>query len=124
MIKEEIKKIPDEEIYTEVFSEIEIREIEEFQYKVYNHMLRNKFFEEVKILGKYNCPLDDTRFQKSHHEISKDWIKETKEGKKTWYLPMLGMKLVAKGMAISLMSEMIKNEDEKVGVGTEEDIEK
>lgn len=29
MIKEEVKKIPDEEIYTEVFSKIEKREIEE-----------------------------------------------------------------------------------------------
>ena len=121
---EEIKKIPDAEIYTEVFSKIEKRETEEFQYKVSYHMLRNKFFEEGKVLGKYNCPLDGTRFQKAHHEISKDWMKETKEGKTTWYLSMLEMKLVAKGMAISLMSEMINNEDKKVGEETEEDVAK
>lgn len=122
IIKEDVKKIPDAEIYTEVFSKIEKEEIEKFQYKINYHMLRNKFFEEGKVMGKYNCPLDGTRFQKAHYEISKDWMKETKEGKTIYYLSMLEMKLVAKGMAISLMSEMINNEDKKIGKETEEDV--
>lgn len=109
---------------TEVFSRIEKEEIEEFQYKINYHMLRNKFFEGEKVMGKYNCAIDGTRFQKAHYEVSKDWLKETKEGKTTWYLSMLEMKLIAKGMAISLMSEMINNEDKKVGKETEEEIEK
>ena len=32
---------------------------------------------------------------------------------KKWYLSMLEMKLVASDMAISMMSEMIRNEDRK-----------
>ena len=123
IIKEEVKKIPDAEIYTDVFSRIE-EEIEKLQYKINYKMIRNKVYEEEKEMGKYNCVIDGTRFQKAHYEVSKDWLKETKEGKTTWYLSMLEMKLIAKGMAISIMSEMINNEDKKIGKETEEEIEK
>ena len=36
-----------------------------------------------------------------------------KDGKTTWYLSMLELKLVANKMAISIMNEMIKNEDKR-----------
>ena len=120
--KEKIKKIPDAEIYTNVFSRIEKEEMEKFQYKINYQMIRNKIYEESKILGKYNLVLDGTRFQKAQYEINKEWIKETKEGKTIWYISMLELKLVAHKMAISIMNEMIKNEDKKNGNETEEEI--
>ena len=120
--KEKIQKIPDAEIYTNVFSRIKKEEIEEFQYKINYNMLRNKIYEDSKILGKYNLVLDATRFQKAHYEVSKEWLNETKEGKTTWYLSMLELKLVANNMAISLMNEIIKNEDKKKRNETEEEI--
>ena len=120
--KEKVEKIPDAEIYTNVFSRIEKEEIEKFQYKINYNMLRNKIYEASKILGKYNLVLDATRFQKAHYEVSKEWLKETKEGKTTWYLSMLELKLVANNMAISVMNEIINNEDKKKKNETEEEI--
>ena len=122
IIKEKIKKIPDAEIYTNVFSRIEKEEMEKFQYKINYQMIRNKIYEESKILGKYNLVLDGTRFQKAHYEINKEWLKETIEGKTIWYISMLELKLVAHNMAISIMNEMIKNEDKKNENETEEEI--
>ena len=122
IIKEELRKIPDAEIYTNVFSKVEKEEIEKFQYKINYQMIRNKIYEGSKILGKYNLVLDATRFQKAHYEISEEWLKETKDGNTTWYLSMLELKLVANNMAISLMNEMIKNEDKKKENETEEEI--
>ena len=122
IIKEEIKNVPDAEIYTEVFSRIEKEEIENFYKKIMKHIIRNKFFEESKVMGKYNCVIDGTRFQKAHYEVSKDWLYETKDGLTNWYLSMLDMKIVANGMAISLMNEMINNEDKKIGKETEEEV--
>ena len=120
--KEKIKKIPDAEIYTNVFSRIEKEEMEKFQYKINYQMIRNKIYEESKILGKYNLVLDAVRFQKAHYEINKEWLKETIEGKTIWYISMLELKLVANKMAISIMNEMIKNEDKKKENETEEEI--
>ena len=65
IIKEEIKKVPDAEIYTNVFSRIEKGEMEKFQYKINYQMIRNKIYEESKILGKYNLAIDAVRFQKA-----------------------------------------------------------
>ena len=87
-------------------------------------MIRNKTYEDSKIMGKYNLILDGTRFQKAHYEVSKEWLNETKEGKTTWYLSMLDLKLIANNMAISIMNEMINNEDKKKENETEEDIKK
>lgn len=122
MIKENILKVPDAEIYTNVFKKIPQEEIREFQNKIMNHTIRNKFFEENKVLGRYNCALDASRFQKAHYEVSKDWLNETKDGKTSWYLSMLDLKLVANGMAISIMHEMINNEDKKGENETDKDV--
>lgn len=122
IIEEEITEIPDAEIYTNVFKTIDKEEIRKFQNKVVKHMIRNKFFDDNKVMGKYNCALDATRFQKAHYEVSKDWLSETKDGKTNWYLSMLDLKLIANGMAISVMSEMINNEDKKVGNETDEEV--
>lgn len=124
LIKEDICKIPDAEIYTNVFKNINKEEIGNFQNKITKHMIRNKFFDENKILGKYNCALDASRFQKAHYEVTPDWLSETKDGKTTWYLSMLDLKLIANGMAISIMNEMINNEDKKLENETEEDVRK
>ena len=124
IIEEDVTTIPDAEIYTDVFSKIEKEEIEKFQNKINYRMIRNKTYESEKVLGKYNCLLDGSRFQKAHYEVSPEWLSQTKEGKTTWYIAMLELKLVAKEMAISLMSEMIKNEDKKKGNETEQEIEK
>jgi len=82
IIKEDIIKVPDAEIYTDVFSRIKKEEIEKFQYKI----IRNKVYELWKVLGKYNCLLDGTRFQKAHYRISEEWLSQTKDGKTTWYI--------------------------------------
>ncbi len=124
LIDGKIEKIPDAEIYTNVFKTIEKEEIEKFQNKIIKYTIRNKFFDENKILGKYNCALDGSRFQKAHYEVSKDWLSETKEGKTTWYLSMLDLKLIANGMAISIMNEMINNEDKKLENETEKEVAK
>ena len=79
--KERIKKIPDAEIYTNVFSRIEKEEIEKFQYKINYDMIRNKIYKDSKILGKYNLVLDAVRFQKAHYEISPEWLHEENERK-------------------------------------------
>ena len=81
MIKEKIEKIPDAEIYTNVFSKMEKEEIEKFQYKINYDMIRNKIYDDWKILGKYNLALDASRFQKAHYEISPEWLHETKDRK-------------------------------------------
>lgn len=87
-------------------------------------MIRNKTYYDSKVLGKYNIVLDGTRFQKANKEVSSEWLYETIENKKTWYLAMLEMKLVANDMAISMMSEMIRNEDRRNENETEEEIGK
>lgn len=122
IIQEKVESIPDAEIYTNVFSRIEKEEIEKLQYKINYQMIRNKTYEDSKILGKYNLVLDAVRFQKAHYEISKEWLSETKEGKTNWYLSMLELKLVANNMAVPIMNEMIKNEDKKKENETEEEI--
>ena len=76
------------------------------------------------ILEKYNIVLDETRFKKANKEVSSEWLYETIENKKTWYLAMLEMKLVANDMAISMMSEMIRNEDRRNENETGEEIGK
>lgn len=113
IIKEKVEKIPDAEIYTDVFSRIENTEIEKFQKKINYRMIRNKVYEEEKVMGKYNVLIDGSRFQKANYEVSPEWLSQTSDGKTTWYLAILEMKLVAQNMAISLMHEMIKNEDRK-----------
>ena len=55
--------------------------MKEFQYKINYHMLRNKTYENAKVLGKYNIALDATRFQKAHYEVNPEWLYETKERK-------------------------------------------
>ena len=122
IIKEKIDKVPDAEIYTNVFSKIENKEIEKFQNKINYRMLRNKVYEEEKVLGKYNMLIDGSRFQKAHYEVSPEWLSQTKDGKTTWYLAILEMKLVANNMAISIMNEMIRNEDKKTKEEREEDV--
>ena len=124
IIGEKVEKIPDAEIYTDVFSRIKNIEIEKFQKKINYRMIRNKVYEEEKVLGKYNILLDGSRFQKAHYEVSPEWLSQTSDGKTTWYLAMLEMKLVAKNMAISLMHEMIRNEDKKTEEENEEDVKK
>ena len=81
MIKEKVEKIPDSEIYTDVFSRIEKEEMEKFQYKITYDMIRKKTYDDSKILGKFNSIIDGTRFQKAHYEISPEWLHETKERK-------------------------------------------
>lgn len=124
IIKEEVTKIPDAEIYTDVFSRIEKEEIEKLQKKINYRMIRNKTYESEKVLGKYNCLLDGSRFQKAHYKVNPEWLSQTNEGKTTWYIAMLELKLVAKQMAISLMSEIIKNEDKKIENETDEEVAK
>ena len=82
IVKEKITKVPDAEIYTDVFSKIEEQEIEKLQYKINYNMLRNKIYYDSKVLGKYNIVLDGTRFQKSNKEVSSEWLYETIENKK------------------------------------------
>ena len=123
IINEKVSKVPDSEIYTDVFSKIKKEDIEDFQYKINYKMIRNKIYQDAKVLGKYNAALDGSRFQKAHYEISKEWLNETKEGKTNWYVSMLELKLVANSMAISLMNEMIKNEDKKKEKETEKEVE-
>ncbi len=124
IIKEEVKKVPDAEIYTDVFSRIEKEDIEEFQYKINYKMIRNKTYKDIKVMEKYNLALDGTRFQKANYEVGKEWLSETKDGKTTWYLSMLDLKLVGNNMAIPIMSEMINNEDKKKGKETDEDVKR
>ena len=81
IIREKVEKVPDAEIYTDVFSRIEKEEIEKFYYKIIYNMIRSKIYYDSKILGKYNLILDGTRFQKAHYEISPEWLYETKERK-------------------------------------------
>lgn len=122
IIKEKVEKVPDAEIYTNVFSKIETEEIEKLQNKINYKMLRNKIYEEEKVFGRYNVLMDGSRFQKAHYEVSPEWLSQTRDGKTTWYLATLEMKLVAKNMAISLMHEMIKNEDKKAEGEKEGDV--
>ena len=79
--KEKIKKIPDAEIYTNVFSKVDKEEIAKYQYKINYQMIRNKIYGDSKILGKYNLVLDAVRFQKAHYEISPEWLHEENERK-------------------------------------------
>ena len=44
IIKEKVEKVPDAEIYTNVFSRIEKEEIEKLYYKITYNMIRNKIY--------------------------------------------------------------------------------
>ena len=94
--KEEIKNIPDAEIYTDVFSRIEKEEMEKFQYKINYQMIRNKIYEDSKILGKYNLVLDAVRFQKAHYEISPEWLYEENERKNNMVFVNVRIKVSSK----------------------------
>ena len=94
--KEKIKKIPDAEIYTNVFSRIEKEEMEKFQYKINYQMIRNKIYEDSKILGKYNLVLDAVRFQKAHYEISPEWLYEENERKNNMVFVNVRIKVSSK----------------------------
>ena len=94
--KEKIKKITDAEIYTNVFSRIEKEEMEKFQYKINYQMIRNKIYEDSKILGKYNLVLDAVRFQKAHYEISPEWLHEEKERKNNMVFVNVRIKVSSK----------------------------
>ncbi len=96
IIREEVEKVPDAEIYTDVFSRIEEQEIERLQYKINYNMIRNKIYYDSKILGKYNLILDGTRFQKAHYEISPEWMHETKERKNNMVFVNVGIKVNSK----------------------------
>ena len=116
--EKKLKNVPDAEIYTDVFSRIENEDIERLQYKINYKMLRNKTYENSKILGKYNVLLDGTRFQKAHYPISEEWLSQTKEGITTWYIAMLELKVAVNNMAVSICSEMIRNEDKIATIET------
>ena len=47
-----------------------------------------------------------------------------KNGKTTWYLSILELKLISNNMAVSIMNEMIRNEDRMKENESEEEIEK
>ena len=94
--KEKIKKIPDAEIYTNVFSRIKKEDIERFQYKINYDMIRNKIYEDSKILGKYNLVLDAVRFQKAHYEISPEWLHEENERKNNMVFVNVRIKVSSK----------------------------
>ncbi|MEG2460888.1 MAG: hypothetical protein RSB87_07245 [Clostridia bacterium] len=114
IIKEEVlEKVPDAEIYTDVFSKIKCEDIEKLQYKINYRMLRNKTYENSKILGKYNILLDGTRFQKAYTSVSTEWLHEEINDNIVYYVAMLEAKLAANLMAVPLCSEMIRNEDGK-----------
>ena len=87
---------PDAEIYTNVFSRIEKEEMEKFQYKINYQMIRNKIYEDSKILGKYNLVLDAVRFQKAHYEISPEWLHEEKERKNNMVFVNVRIKVSSK----------------------------
>lgn len=110
---EVLDKVPDAEIYTNVFKNIKQKEIEDFQYKINYYMLRNKIYEKSKILNKYNIVLDSTRFQKAHKKVSQEWLSQTVDGQTTYYVAVEEAKLVANEMAVSLCNEIIKNTDGK-----------
>lgn len=93
MIREKVEKVPDAEIYTDVFSRIEKEEIEKFQYKINYNMIRNKIYYDSKILGKCNLVLDATRFQKAHYDINPEWLHETKERKNNMVFVNVGIKV-------------------------------
>ena len=124
IIKTKVEKVPDSEIYTNVFSRIDKEEVEKFQKKINYRMIRNKIYADAKVMGKYNVVLDATRFQKANQELSKEWLSQTRDDKTTWYVAMLEMKLIANEMAVSWMSEMIKNEDKKKENESEEEVNK
>ena len=94
--KEKIEKIPDAEIYTNVFSRIKKEDIERFQYKTNYNMIRNKIYEDSKILGKYNLVLDAVRFQKAHYEISPEWLHEENERKNNMVFVNVRIKVSSK----------------------------
>ena len=96
--------------------------MQRFQYKIMYRMIRNKTFESGKEYGKYNIVIDGTRFKKAHYEASPEWLSQTKDGKTTWYIGTLDMKLVANNMCVPIMNEFMKNEDiEEENInGTEE----
>ena len=93
LIREKVEKVPDAEIYTDVFSRVKKESIEEFQYRINYNMFRNKIYYDSKILGKYNLILDGTRFQKAHYEVSPEWLHETKERKNNMVFVYAGIKV-------------------------------
>lgn len=111
LIKEKVEKIPDAEIYTDVFGRISKEEMQKFQNKITYRMIRSKMYENAKEFGKYNMILDGTRFQKANYKINDEWLKQTKDGKTTWYIGTLDMKLAANKMCVPIMNEFMKNQD-------------
>ena len=110
IIQEKVESIPDAEIYTNVFSRIEKEEIEKLQYKINYQMIRNKIYEDSKILGKYNLVSDGTRFQKAHNEVGKECLNETKEEIK---LTLWENNIEYRGKRINVIRQITKNKETK-----------
>lgn len=109
--KKKLNKIFDAEIFTDVFSKMNPKDFEDIKYKLVNRQIRNKVFDNAKILGCFNVMLDATRYQKAHYEVHPEMLHQTKEGITTWYQAVEELKLVVNGMAISMCTEIIRNTD-------------
>lgn len=107
----QMKKIFDAEILTDTFSKLKVKEVEEFRNYMTKKILRNKILDSEKVYGYYNVLVDATRFQKAHYEVSREWLHSTHDGITSWYIAVEEAKIIGKGMALSIGTEMIKNED-------------
>ena len=108
---EKIEKIFDAEIFTDVFSKMEVKDFEDIKYKIINKNIRNKVFDKSKVLGRFNVIIDMTRFQKAHYEVTKEMLHQNNDGVMIWYQAVEEIKMVANNMAISMCSEIVKNTD-------------
>lgn len=107
----QLTKIFDAEVLTDTFSRLKVEEVENLRDNMAKKLIRNKILDSDKIYGYFNVLIDATRFQKAHYEVSPEWLHMTHEGKTTWYVAVEKAKIIGKEMALSLETEMIRNED-------------
>lgn len=107
----QLKKIFDAEILTDTFSRLIIKEVENLRDGMTKKLLRNKIIDTDKVYGYFNVLVDSTRFQKAHYEVSKQWLHMTHEGVTSWYIAVEEAKIMGRKMALSIGTEMIRNED-------------
>jgi len=88
-------------------------EIEELRYKIVYHLIRGRYFEDFRLMGKYwRVGIDGTgvyNFKERH--CDKCLTKKLGNGETLYYHPVLEAKLIVGDMAISIETEFIENPD-------------
>ncbi len=115
-----IEELPHYDTINEVFEEIDINELRKIQKYMITRLIRSKMFDKNRYKGKYfQIVIDGTRivtFKERHckHCLKNTYNKGEENEYSIYYHYVLEAKLVVGDIVISIDTEFVENEDEKV----------